>query len=237
MKFTDKIKNLPAVKRYRQDFSFRTVVNALFSSAASALVGAYNLAVAVFAGVNGVWLYTLAAYYFALAFARIALLISNRAGKKRGEDENRSKLRGARNFLGGGALIILLTRTYSGIIVLVTAKGYHYDYRGNMMYVMAAYAFYKIISSIVVVAKHKNSDDFTVRTLRLFNVADGIVSIIALQSAMLYAFSEDGGFAGAMNAAIGGVAGAILLALGTYMIISGFKKIAEIKADKNSPPQ
>ena len=228
MKLSEKIGQNKYVRRYKSDYEYRTVVKTLFSCAATVAVGTYNLLVAVFAGLNGIWLYTLAAYYYALAFARLAVLFSHRRGLKKGEAEERRRKRGARNYLFGGALLVALTLTYSGIIVLVTTKGYHYNYRGNMIYVMALYAFYKIISSIVYAVKYRKYRDYTVQTLRNFNIADGIVSIIALQSAMLYTFSaaEEAASAGMMNAVFGGIAGMAILALGSYMIVRGARLLS-----------
>lgn len=210
------------ILRYRQDYEFKTVVKTLFSTVATAAIATYQLFVALFAGGNTTWLFTLSAYYYGLALARVAVLLSHRIGIVRKENEERRHVRDARNYLFGGAFLELLTLFYSGIIVLVTVQGLHYEYRGYFIYAMAFYAFWKVISAIVNAVKYKKFGDFTVQTMRNFNVADGLVSIVALQSAMLYTFSEgDLLFARAMNAGIGGTMGALILALGAYMIVKG----------------
>lgn len=228
----EKFKNLPAVARYRTDYEYRTVVRTLLSSAITAAVGTYNLIFGLFAGGNAVWLYTLAAYYYALVAGRVGVLISHRISIKRGEDEDRKNTRNARNFMGGGAWLVLLTLTFSGIIVLVTVGNYHYEYNGITVYIMALYAFWKIISSIVYAVKYEKYGDLTVQTLKIFNIADGIVSVIGLQSALLFAFTAEGeqAFAYTINAVVGGVAVAVMLALGTYMIIRGAKRLKLLSA-------
>lgn len=238
-KFTDWVRVNKYVVRYRQDYEYRTVVKTVLSSAATAAVGTFELLVALFAGGNTTWLFTLAAYYYALAFARLAVLLSHRIGLRRGESGRARKLRDAGNYLFGGALLVLITLTYSGIIVLVTAGKFHYTYRGNFIYLMAFYAFWKMISAIVNVVRYKKYGDYTVQTMRNFNLADGIVSIVALQSAMLFAFSsaEEAVFAYTMNAAIGGVLGAVLLLLGAHMIIRGHRLITELRTKEEEEPQ
>ncbi len=220
---TEWFKRNKYIERYRRDYEFKTVVNALFSSLATAAAGTFHLLIALFAGGNPIWLFTLSAYYYALAAARVAVLLSHRIGLRRKENEEKRFVRDARNYLSGGALLVFLTIVYSGIAVLVAVKNFHYEYRGNLIYAMAFYCFWKIISSIVNAVKRRKLGDYTVQTLCNINVADGIVSVVALQSAMLFTFSsaEESLFAYTMNAAVGGVAGALILALGSYMIVKG----------------
>lgn len=221
------------LSRFREDYEFRTLTTTLFSSCITAGIATYHLIVGLLGG-NMVWLFTLSFYYYALAVARIAVLISHRIGVQRGEEGEADERRGAYNYLGGGALLVLLTLAYSGVIVLVTVRGFHFNYRGNLVYVMALYAFYKIIAAIVNAVRYKKYGDFTVQTLRNYNVADGIFSIVALQSSLLSTFTgeEHALFAGTMNVVIGGIAGFAILALGTYMIVRGNHRILQIKKGK-----
>lgn len=226
------LKHNQYIARYRSDFEWRTAVKAAASSLATAVVATYNLVIAVFTAGNPTWLFALSAYYYALALVRTAVLLSRRAGIRRGETAERKRMRDAKNYLFGGALLVLLTLTYSGIIVLVTAEGFHYEYRGNFLYFMALYAFWKVISASVRAVRYQKYGDYTVQTLRNVDLADGIVSIVALQSALLYAFSqaEAAVFANAMNAAVGGIAGALLLLLGSYMIVKGNGRLKKLRA-------
>lgn len=230
MKLFTKLRQSRFAVRYRNDFEYRTVVRTVLSSCSTAAIGTFNLLIALFAGGDPVWLLTLSAYYYALASARIAVLLSHRAGLSRGESASKKQLRDARNYLGGGAWLVLLTLCYSGIIVLVTLRGFHTQYEGNLIYLMALYAFWKVISATVNVVKYKKYGDYTVQTMRNLNLADGIVSIVTLQTALLAAFSaeNDAAFAYTMNAAVGGVAGLILLALGSYMIVKGSRLIRDL---------
>ena len=79
--------------------------------------------------------------------------------------------------------------------------------------------------------KYRKYRDFTMQTFRNINLADGIVSVIALQSALLFTFTsaESGTFAKAMNATVGGFAGLLILMLGSYMIVRGYHRLSELK--------
>ncbi len=209
------------VRRFRNDCEFRLTTTVLFGSCCTTAIGLYDLVLAVSDGTeSAIWLFTLAIYLLTLAVVRIVALVAHRYGVKRYNSE-RQRLQSVNIYLGGGAMIVLLTLAYSGIIVLVTANGFHYTYRGNMIFLMAAYAFYKIISAIVNAVKNRRLHDLARQTFRNVNLVDGMVSIVALQSAMLFSFDDDLAFSNIMNAAVGGVAGALMLALGTYMIVRG----------------
>lgn len=214
------------IRRFRQDREFRTVLTALGSSCVTAVIGTFQLLLALFSGGNATWPYTLSAYYYALAVTRVVLLLSRRVGICKRETPREKEKRDAANYLAGGALLVFVTLCYSGIIILVTVKGYHYEYRGYLIYAMALYAFYKVISAAVKATKYQKFHDDTLQAVRNVNLADGAVSIVSLQSAMLFAFSEGGLFARTMNAVIGGFAGIAILALGTRMIVRGARKLS-----------
>lgn len=217
------------IKRYKEDYEFRTILTSLFSSCASAAVGGYHLFFALIAAGNTTWLITLSAYYFVLAGGRIFVLLSHRVGFKRGERYPLKQRRGALNYLSGGLLLIFLDITFLGIVFLVTIKDFHYTYEGNMIYFMSFYAFFKVISALVKVFRYKKYNDLTVQTFRNINLADGVVSLVALQSALLYIFSPDERiFSERMNAFVGGAAGVFLLLLGFVMLIKGLRALKKL---------
>ncbi len=227
-KIYDKLKTWKPVAKYINDYEFRTVTNAAAASFTTSVIGAYNLAIAILAETAAtVWFATLAGYYFSLAVARIAVILSHRAGLKKSECALARKKRDAANYLGGGALIIVLTLLFTGIILLTAIKKFHFEYPGLSVYLMSFYAFWKIIAATVNAVKVKKFDDLTVQTLRNYSVADGIVSIVALQTALLSAFSADGEelFSYYINLAVGGVAGIILLVMGAYMIARASRRL------------
>ena len=71
--------------------------------------------------------------------------------------------------------------------------------------------------------KAKKNDDMTVRALRCISLADALVSILALQTTLLYTFSTNLQTNAFANALTGAVVCAITLALGIYMIINANK--------------
>ena len=85
MNIWEKLKTNKYVVRYRTDYEYRTVVATLLSSVATAAFATYNLLLGLVGGVGGVWIYTLATYYYVLALARLLVLASHRFGLLRRE--------------------------------------------------------------------------------------------------------------------------------------------------------
>ena len=182
-------------ERLKGDYEYRTAVSALCSSAFTAAVGVYYLLLALLGG-STVWCATLAAYFFALALARVAVLVSHRYALSHEEEESRRARREAATYLGCGALLELAA---------------------------AFYAFFKAGMAVYNLVRAGKRDTLTVRALRSVNIADALVSMLSLQAALLAAFSTgaDTFDPNVFNAITGGIVGAIVLAIGAYMIVRG----------------
>lgn len=104
---------------------------------------------------------------------------------------------------------------------------------GLMIYVYAVYAFYKIIASICNYVKAVKTDKMTVVATRNINLADALVSILALQTAMFREFNN-GEYplnAPLMNAVTGAVICALTIAMAIYMIVNMLKKLKKVKLE------
>ena len=136
---------------------------------------------------------------------------------------DRRARREAATYLGCGALLELATLTLSGVIVLIVVKGAHAVYPGHLIFAAAFYAFFKAGMAVYNLVRAGKRDTLTVRALRSVNIADALVSMLSLQAALLAAFSTgaDTFDPNVFNAITGGIVGAIVLAIGAYMIVRG----------------
>ena len=104
-----------------------------------------------------------------------------------------------------------------------------FEHAGLMIYASATYTFYKITVAIINIVKAKKQTDMTVQAIRNINMADALVSMLALQTSLLHAFSDENGneigFDKTLNGVTGLVVCALVLALGIYMIINAQKKL------------
>ncbi len=202
--------------RLAEDFGYRTMV---FSGISLGINAAY----AVLQGVLGIiyrspWYGMFAVYYIILSLLRGGALWMNlRAERGLAAAKQRAKLR---IYLGCGSMFIVLS------VALGTAAGYmiitdtSFRYAGLTIFVMAAYAFYKITLSVINLVKARHYNDYGVQAFRNINLTDALVSIFALQTALIAAFGGEGQSSmRPMNIATGAVIFALTLGIGIYMIV------------------
>lgn len=216
-KICDRLEENPFFGRLLEEYGFRTAVFSVGSFAVS-------FAYAVFNGVLGImglsaWYGALAVYYVLLAAMRGGVLSFHFLGRKKyAADANGERRADLRAFGICGTGLVLLPLCLS-VVIAQTVRGINsFEHPGLTIYVAALYAFYKIVMSVINIFRARRSDELTVRAIRSINLADALVSILALQTAMFREFSPDAD-AGFANALTGFAVCALTAALGIYMIV------------------
>lgn len=205
-------------------YGYRSIIFAIWSFIV-------NVAYAVFQGVmailsRSVWLGSLAVYYLVISLIRGGIVAISRRREKAGEAFTRERqIRAYRNC---GIYLVLLNFALTGAVVQMVAYGGGFKYAGNMIYVMAVYAFYKLGMGIYNIFKAKKCDDYTIQSIKNISFADALVSILGLQTALLYAFSENYQ-PRVPNALTGGVVSVVIIAMGIYMIVCGQKELKKLR--------
>ena len=181
---------------------------------------------------RSIWYGALAAFYIALAILRGGVLAyhKKKIGKKMQDDE----LVRARVYRNSGIITLILNIALSSAIAQMVFSGEHFSYLGWTVFAYAAYAFYKITTSVISFIRAHRQDDLTVRAIRNINLVDALVSILALQTALLTTFSEEGVDVSAFNTVTGVVVSLLSVGIGIYMIISANKKIKYLRKEKNT---
>ncbi|MBE5732030.1 MAG: hypothetical protein E7353_03245 [Clostridiales bacterium] len=217
----------------RKDYGFRTVIFAIGSFTMSIAFSAFNgyMGIAFASIFNG----ALAMYYIVLALVRGGVLFHHGKGAKKDDtyhekdDERRAKI--YRNI---GILILILSVALSAIIAQMIFDDRHFSYPGWTVFAFAAYAFFKITMSIINLFKARKHDDMTVRAIRNINLTDAMVSIIALQTALLHTFGTEGIDISLYNTLTGCVVSGGTYAIGIIMIVVGVKTLKILKSEKNN---
>lgn len=222
--FTDKLLN-----RY----GYRTIIFAIGSLAVGTLYALFNGAIAL---INGsVWYAALAVYYILLASMRGGIVFHHGKNRKRDfETAAEKELRATKTYRACGTVLIFLPLCLSGAVTQMVLSRKPFDYADLTVYAAAAYTLYKVVMSVVNLFKARKSDDLTVRAVRNINFADALVSVLALQTAMLRAL----GVRGVYNAVTGGIVCALTVLMGVAMVIVGNRKIMRLhaaSANENAP--
>lgn len=218
-----------------RNFGFRTVIFAIGSFAMSLLFSGFNAYMGI---VNrSIWYGALAAFYIALAFIRGGVLTyhSKKIGKQK--DTQNDEYVKAKVYRNSGIITLILNIALSAAIAQMIFSGAHFTYIGWTVFAYAAYAFYKITMSIISFIRAHKQTDLTVRAIRNINLVDALVSILALQTALLTMFSEEGVNISMMNTLTGIAVSVISISIGIYMIVSANKKMKEVQKEKTSNEQ
>lgn len=217
----------PVTGELMRNFGLRTVVFSSFSFLLTVAFGVYHGILGIWQG--SIWFGSLAAYYIILASMRGGVVLYHR--KNRGVE--REELTDIKKYRFSGILLIVTILALSAAIAQMVATDASFKSPGLMIYVSAAYTFTKISMSIFNFIRGRKQEDYTIEALRNINVADALVSVLTLQTAMFQEFGQ-GISTGVANAMTGAGVCALVLALGVYMIIKAQKGIKKLQEEEEN---
>ena len=168
----------------RHSFTDNILKNYGFRTLAFAAAGLIvNIAYAVWLTVVGVlvrsvWNIAIAVFYFVLIVLKGIVFFCDKKYK-----ENTAKQ--IKTYRSCGYMLNLLTVALVGIVILINKADMSYEYAGYMIYIVAAYTFYKIITAIIHFFKARRRDGLIVQAIRNINLVDAIYSVFVLQVSMI----------------------------------------------------
>lgn len=231
MKLKEKIKtklNQHKFTRQLTEYEFRTVFFTVISLVITTGYAVFYTVLGI--AMLSVWYAMLACYYAMIVGMRAIVVFYHRGKRKRGENaiEYKEKISRAKIYKNCGIIIALLTLPLSIAILMMVSEHATFSHAGLMIYVAATYTTYKVVMTILHLLKARKSTDMTVRTVRSINLADMLVSILALQTAMFHSFAPDSDY-GVFNAVTGAAVCLLTVMIGAFMIAGGKREITKIK--------
>lgn len=214
------------------DYDFRTVFFTVISLVITAGYAAFYGALGVI--LSSVWYGMLAWYYLMIVIMRSFVVFYHKGRRKRTHNTTLQdeKLSRAKIYRNCGIVICMLTFPLSFAILQMVANNATFSHEGLMIYTAATYTTYKVVMAIRNFLKAKKSKDLTVRTARDINLADMLVSVLALQTAMFNSFSPDENWS-VMNAVTGAAVCLATVVIGAFMIINGKQAVTQINYEAN----
>lgn len=171
----------PHIHRYLTDIPFRTHVSLYLSLGINLLFAAMKLYYGV--RYRSIWFGTLAVYYIFLAVMRF-LLLRHLSRTGIGKDFA-SELRQYRLC---GVILLLMNTALLGVVILVVVEKEGFSYKGYLIYVVAMYAFYSVISAARDVVKYRKYSSPVLSASKAIKLAAALVSMLSLETAMLAQF-------------------------------------------------
>lgn len=215
---TRKMLRIPLVKRLAEDVRFRTSI----SLHQGLLVNLLYIVIKLTSGIyyRSWWFITLAVYYALLAATRF-LLLWRWGGIGLEMELRRCRL--------CGAVLLLINAALAGMVILMIHQNQGYDYPGVLIYAMATYSFYVVVIAAVNVIKFRRHGSPVLSAAKAINLAAALVSILALETAMIAQFGGGDDYRKMMTAATGCGVCVIILGMAVFMIVWSTKRIKQLE--------
>lgn len=202
----------PLLGRLVTDIRFR----AEFSLYLSVLLNILYVGIEVYAGLRGqsAWLLALGGYYTVLVFLRLWLVRYLRhapAGTDLPAEHKAYRI--------CGYLLLVMSIALAVLLVFIVRDGEGFSYAGNLIYIMALYAFWAIITAVINIVRFRGQGSPVLSASKVITFVAALVTMLSLETAMLAAFgSGDIAFWRTMTSLTGAVFVVIVLLMAIYMI-------------------
>lgn len=213
-----------------RNYNFRTIVFACGSFCTSIAFGVLNGYKGLF--FQSIWFGALAAYYVCLAFLRGGVLFFHKNNRNDNATPNELAVAKAKNYRNCGITLLVLNVALSSAIAQMIFDDRAFSYADWTIFAYAAYAFYKLTMAIYNLFKAKRQDDLTIQAVRNVNLIDATVSILALQTALLHAFTTTDVNISLFNTLTGAAVSLFSIGVAVAMIYHG-NRCTKIYATEN----
>ncbi len=227
--FQKKALQVPYIHRYFHDFEWRTFINTYVSLAISLAFAALKLTFSF--RLSSLWFAAIATYYIVLSITRYIILSNHRtASGIEGRGERR--LRQLRTYRASGYMLFFLTAALLGAVWQMVFSAKSFTYPGHLIYAVAAFAFYSVITAGLNLFRVQALDNPIVSAARLINFASALVSMLTLQTAMFSAFgsADTKILSQYLNAILGTLICFGVFALAVIAVIRAGNEIKKIKS-------
>ena len=217
-------------RKWLDDTRLRVNVSLYGSLIWNALYGIFQLWLGFYH--STFWFYSLGAYYICLGAMRFFL--ARHTTRYAPGERIRTELVKYRTC---GVVFLLMNLALALIIFFMVYFNRTFMHHMITAIAMAAYTFTTLATAIVNVIKYRKYNSPVFSASKAISLAAALVSMLTLESTMFTTFGD-----GTMSAtsqkwmlgATGGAISVLIVATAIYMIVSGTKKLKELKAEVNN---
>lgn len=202
------------IRKYLTDARLKHLVDLSLSVVANFVFNIFRLGDGLMRG--AVWEVLLAFYYFFLVILKTVLLWNFRYFDREGE--RKIYRRSGFLLLGLGFFLIGMI---AQMVIQPTGKAYA---NNTMVYLVAIYSFYLIISAIIGMVKYRKSKSPTLKVIKGVNLIAASVSLLMLQTTMLATFGGDALMIAKLNGISGLAVVVLILIISINILRKGFHK-------------
>lgn len=206
--------------RLRNDVRLRTMVTMIPGLLLNALYVLTNVGMAVLNHTS--WFIYLGGYDFVLTVMKTSLLYD--LAKNRNRTTAQAEYRRYRNC---GILLLLLNFILAAESVYIVCRNQSYHYDGMLIYVMAAIAFYALISAVIHIIRYRKYKSPVLSAIKAINLTTAMVTMLALETAMIAQFGGEGqgNFRRMMTSSTAAAVCLVEFMIAIYIICSGTRRM------------
>lgn len=207
--------------RYFSDRDIRVRVSLNIGMIISLAYAVFRIAAGIF--YRSFWFGAEAEYYIVLTLMKLWLIKCD--GKYQNNPEAMLKC-----CIKCGVGLLILNFIMSCIMAQVVFRDESYYYNGILIYACAAFTFYRVISSIVQLVRYRSNGNLILSVSKKINLSASLMSLFALQTAMLSAFGSGDRLLGrTANAATAAAVCICVIAMALIMIAGSARKLTKYK--------
>lgn len=209
----DFIKKSKIYHFYHKNFLTVTKVSMYFSFICNLIYGVFKLGIGIY--YMSWWFITFAIYYLLLCLMKVSLAKNISKGEK-----EYKKLKHT------GIMLLFLNLILVGMIILIIEQNQVIDYNGYLIYFVALYDFYLIISAVINLIKYRKNHSPILISSKCIDFTVAMISMISLEVSMVYQFgNNDSNFKLAMTASMGFAICIMNSCMAIYMIMRANKNL------------
>lgn len=219
----------PYTLRLIQDKPFRILVGLFAGLGINVCFGIFKVVLGIV--YDSKWFIAVGGYYMLLSVIRVLLLRGRKHSLKQETPEQR-RLYQLKAYRACGVLMFGLNFAMTGLVIQMIWWGQSFSYPGFVIYASAAYAFYAMGMAIKNLVKYWKVENPIFSAAKRLSFATAMVSILALQTAMISQFGADSGvvFEKIMNTLTGSVVCVVILFMACSMVINANDEIVKVKS-------
>lgn len=206
-------------KRYLSEDELRARISIYSSLSLHIFYSVFKLASGVYYG--SFWLCSEAVYYIILSTAQYTLAV--------GEKKHRQTAKEWKTYGVCGGIMLILNLAIGSIITITVLTDNGYVYSGILIYATAAYTFYRLIIAFLNIKKYRKINRPVLSASKFLNLSAALMSLFALQTAMLTQFGDEKVNTIALNACTGFFVSFSTIYIAISMIVRAKKEINKTK--------
>ena len=179
------------------------------------------------------WLMVLAGYYLVLCVTKFLILRNSRADKEKSQGQSQI-VKEWKAYRLCGCLLVVLSFALQGVAIMIVKEGNGFCYHGYLIFVVALYDFYCLITPIVYLVKKRKVHSPVIMAIKYISLATSLVSMLSLQTAMFASFGQEMTLENQqlMNLLTGTAVCGTLVILGIAMVMMANKALKQYFASR-----